>query len=94
VGRLVSGDDLLEHRPAEVIREAGDRPIYIVHSRGDRRISIRQSQELANAARSAGGDVTTWFPENGLHLQTPAVYPEEFEQRMVGFFQENLGQYR
>jgi dipeptidyl aminopeptidase/acylaminoacyl peptidase len=91
MGRLVSGKDLLEHAPAEAIKEAGDRPIYIVHSRGDRRISIRQSQELANAARDAGVNVTTWFPENGLHLQTPAAYPEEFEQRMVGFFRESLG---
>jgi pimeloyl-ACP methyl ester carboxylesterase len=90
MGRLVSGVDLLEHRPAEVIQEVSDRPIYIVHSRGDRRISIRQSQELANAARAAGVNVTTWFPENGLHLQTPAVYPEEFEQRLVGFFREDL----
>jgi hypothetical protein len=37
-------------------------------------------------------NVITWFPENGLHLQTPAAYPEEFEQRLVGFFREALGQ--
>jgi len=92
MGRLVSGEDLLEHRPAEVIKEVGDRPIYIVHSHGDRRISFRQSQELADAALAAGVNVTTWFPENGRHLQSPAVYPEEFERRMVGFFLENLGQ--
>jgi pimeloyl-ACP methyl ester carboxylesterase len=92
MGRLVSGEDLLEHRPADVIKEVGNRPIYIVHSRGDRRISIRQSQELANAAQAAGVSVATWFPENGLHLQTPAAYPQEFEQRLVGFFRENLGE--
>jgi pimeloyl-ACP methyl ester carboxylesterase len=90
MGRLVSGEDLLEHRPADVIKEVGGRPIYIVHSRSDRRISIRQSQELFNAAQEAGVNVTAWFPENGLHLQTPAWYPEEFEQRMVGFFRQTL----
>jgi len=37
-------------------------------------------------------NVTTWFPKNGEHVQTPAVYPQEFEQRLVGFFRENLGQ--
>ena len=31
-----------------------------------------------------------WFPENGAHVQTPAVYPQEFEQRLVGFFKEAL----
>lgn len=33
---------------------------------------------------------TTLFPENGEHVQTPAVYPQEFEERLVGFFRENL----
>ena len=33
-----------------------------------------------------------WFPENGEHVQTPAVYLEEFEQRLVGFFQGALRQ--
>ena len=27
-----------------------------------------------------------WFPERSEHLQTPALYPEEFERRLVGFF--------
>jgi uncharacterized protein len=90
MGRLLSGQDLLANTPTEAIKQAVNRPVYIVHSRSDRRISIRQSQELASAARAAGVNVTTWFPENGLHLQTPAVYPEDFERRLVGFFRENL----
>jgi hypothetical protein len=35
--------------------------------------------------------VTTWFPANGEHVLTPAVYPQEFEQRLVGFFGRALG---
>jgi dipeptidyl aminopeptidase/acylaminoacyl peptidase len=92
IGHLVTGEDVLEHTPADAIRQAGTRPVYIVHSRGDRRISFRQSEELADAAQAAGVNVTAWFPENGDHLQTPAAYPEEFERRMVGFFRENLGE--
>ena len=34
----------------------------------------------------------TWFPGNGEHVQTLAVYPPEFEQRLVGFFKQYLGQ--
>jgi dipeptidyl aminopeptidase/acylaminoacyl peptidase len=70
----------------------GSRPVYIVHSHSDRRISISQSYELAAAAQAAGVPVTTWFPERSGHLQTPALYPEEFEQRLVGFFRGALGQ--
>jgi hypothetical protein len=47
---------------------------------------------LAAAAQAAGVKVTTWFPKNGDRVQTPAVYPQEFEQRLVGFFRETLGQ--
>jgi fermentation-respiration switch protein FrsA (DUF1100 family) len=91
IGSLVSKENLLGHDPVSAIRMAGNRPVYIVHSRTDRRVSIRQSEELAAAARAAGVNVSTWFPEKSQHLQTPAVYPEEFEQRLVGFFREALG---
>jgi hypothetical protein len=40
MGPLVSGEDLFEHTPVSAIKEAGNRPIYIVHSHSDRRISI------------------------------------------------------
>jgi fermentation-respiration switch protein FrsA (DUF1100 family) len=58
----------------------------------DTRIDIGQSEQLAAAAQAAGANVTTWFPEKGEHVQTPAVYPQEFEQRLVGFFRQNLRQ--
>jgi hypothetical protein len=32
------------------------------------------------------------LPENGEHVQTPAVYPQEFERRLAGFFREALGE--
>ena len=65
--------------------------MYIVHTHADTRIDIGQSEQFAAAAQAAGAKVTTWFPENGEHVQTPAVYPQEFEQRLVGFFRETLG---
>jgi uncharacterized protein len=91
VFRLVSNENIMAHTPITAIRSAGSRPVYIVHSRGDRRISISQSHELAAAALDAGVNVRAWFPERSEHLQTPALYPEEFERRLVGFFRETLG---
>jgi hypothetical protein len=63
----------------------------IVHSRSDRRISISQCHKLAAAALAGGAKVQTWFPEQSRHLLTPALYPEEFERRLVGFFRQTLG---
>lgn len=92
MGRVLSGQNLLAHDPVEIIRHVGDRPIYIVHSREDKKVPIDQAQELVAAARTAGDNVTAWFTDHGEHVQTPAAYPEEFERRLVGFFRQNLDQ--
>jgi fermentation-respiration switch protein FrsA (DUF1100 family) len=91
MGSVVTGENLFARSPVETIRQAAGRPVYIVHTRADTRIDINQSEQLAAAAQAAGANVTTWFPENGEHVQTPAAYPQEFEQRLVGFFNETLG---
>jgi dipeptidyl aminopeptidase/acylaminoacyl peptidase len=91
MGRVVSGDNLVAHDPISAIEKAGPRPVYIVHSRADTRIAVEQSEQLAAAAREAGVNVTTWFPDQSEHVQTPAIYPEEFEQRMTDFFRGALG---
>lgn len=90
MGSLVTGENLFARSPMETIRAAAGRPVYIVHSRADTRIAISQSELLAAAAEAAGVKVSAWFPENGEHTQIPAAYPQEFEQKMVGFFRENL----
>jgi len=35
-------------------------------------------------------NIQTWLPEKREHLQTPALYPEEFEARLAGFFNQAL----
>ncbi|MCX6032203.1 MAG: alpha/beta hydrolase [Chloroflexi bacterium] len=90
-GSIVTGVNLFGHNPLDAIRKDAGRPVYIVHTRADTRIAINQSEQLAAAAKAAGVNVTTWFPENGEHVQTPAAYPQEFEQRLVGFFRGALG---
>ena len=46
--------------------------------------------QFAPVAWATGAKVTAWFPEKGEHVQTPAVYPQEFELKMVGFFRGAL----
>jgi fermentation-respiration switch protein FrsA (DUF1100 family) len=92
MGRVMSGDNLVAHDPISAIQQAAGRPVYIVHSRADTRIAVEQSLQLAAAAEDAGVELTTWFPEQSEHALTPSVYPEEFEQRLVGFFRGALGQ--
>jgi fermentation-respiration switch protein FrsA (DUF1100 family) len=90
-GRLFGGDNLVAHTPTTAMEKAAGRPVYIVHSRADERISYHQSEQLAAAARAAGADVELWLVDGAGHVQIPAVYPEEFEQRIVGFFRQSPG---
>jgi fermentation-respiration switch protein FrsA (DUF1100 family) len=92
MGSLLTGANLFARSPVTEIAKVGNRPAYIVHTGADTRIDIKQSEELAAAAKDAGVIVTTWFPDNGQHVQTPAVYPQEFEQRLVGFFRGALAE--
>jgi dipeptidyl aminopeptidase/acylaminoacyl peptidase len=80
------------HDPIRAIQAAGRRPVYIVHSPADTRIAVQQSEQLVAAGLEAGVDVTAWFPESAEHVQTPAVYPQEFKARMAGFFRKALGE--
>lgn len=90
MGSLVTGENLFARSPVETIAQAAGRPVFIMHAQGDTRISYHQSEQLAAAAQAAGVRVTTWFPQGGDHMTTPAVHTQEFEQRLVGFFKENL----
>lgn len=92
MGSLVTGENLFARSPVETIVKAAGRPVFIMHAQGDTRISMEQSEQLAAAAQAAGVRVTTWFPQGGDHMTTPAVHTQEFEQRLVRFFRENLGQ--
>ena len=91
MGNVVAGENLFARSPVETIKKAAGRPVYIVHTHADTRIDSSQSAQLAAAAQAAGVNVTTWFPENGKHVQTPAICPQEFERLSVGFFREALG---
>lgn len=42
------------------------------------------------AAKAVGADVTFWYVDSADHVRTPAVYPEEFEGRIVGFYRGAL----
>ncbi len=90
MNRVMTGDDLLAHSPTEAIYNDNNRPLYIVHGTGDTRISVNQTRELASLALQTGANLTTWIPDNVGHVGSVFVYPDEYEQRLVGFFQQAL----
>jgi dipeptidyl aminopeptidase/acylaminoacyl peptidase len=89
--RLVSGDDLLAHGPEEAILRAGGRPIYIVHGTGDTRVNVHHTRDLVSLAETVGADVSVWLPEGVDHVDAEEALPDEYESRLVAFFERALG---
>jgi uncharacterized protein len=90
MARVAAGEDLLAHSPTEAIYNDNGRPLYIVHGTGDERISVNQTLELEALAQETNANLTTWIPEGVGYVGGVFVYPDEYEQRMVNFFQEAL----
>jgi dipeptidyl aminopeptidase/acylaminoacyl peptidase len=90
MGKLVSGEDLVERDPIDALLSAGTRPVWIVHSAGDTRIGIHHAYRFQEAAQAAGINATFWFIDGVGHVRAPGVYPEEFRTRLGDFFRSHL----
>ena len=90
MGRIVSGENLVEHNPVEALLSAGNRPVWVVHSTGDTRIGIHHSYALQAAAQQAGINAIFWFMDGVAHVRAPGIFPEEFRARLGGFFRAHL----
>ena len=91
VARLVGGDDLLAHSPADEILKLGERPLYLVHGLADTRIGPHHGRRLASVASEEGLNVTTWFVPDAEHLESMLMHPGEYRKRLTGFFSRALG---
>lgn len=89
-GRLITGQDLLEHTPLEAIQQSGARPIFVVHSADDQRISIEHAYQLEEAARRHSVNAEFWYIDTADHVRGPALFPAEYETKLVDFFSTNL----
>jgi len=92
MGRIASGVNVLERTPLDAVAAVGERPVFVVHSIDDKRIAIDHSYQLQDAALRGNVDFESWFIDGVDHVRGPAVYPEEYEERLVGFFQRTLRQ--
>ena len=91
--RLVTGTNIVGRNPLTEIQRIGKRPLFLTHSADDKRVAIHHSYQLEAAAKEAGDNVTVWYVTGADHLRAPALYPEEFEAKLVGFFRGALAQH-
>lgn len=90
MARLLTGVNIVGRSPIEAIKEVGDRPIFVVHSYADKRVAVHHSQQLQEAANAAGVNATFWYVDGVDHMRAFTVYPQEYETKLVVFFDEWL----
>jgi uncharacterized protein len=91
IGRIVYGDDAFALQPLDVLPELGQRPVYLVHGKADTTVPFEQLDILDAALTKANVPHTIWATDSA-HVQTMFDYPDAYEQRMVGFFDEYLSE--
>ena len=105
-GKVSSGDNLVKYEPIEAMNTVGDRAVYVVHSLEDVRINTYHGKAMCEAAQasvSEDGLVECWFESSAVahndggregvlsHITTMLTHPDEYRDRMVGFFEESIG---
>jgi len=89
-GWLVTRDNIIAHNPVDALRSSGKRPVFIVHSKDDELIGIHHSQKLETVAKRNHLNLTVWYIEGAGHVQAPAFYPDEFQDRITQFFRKAI----
>ena len=79
-----SRDDV---RPQDVIADIAPRPLLIIHSVDDRRITVEQATDLFDAAAEPK---LMWLTEGASHAQVRTVVMDERIEEIIVFFSEAL----
>ena len=61
-------------------------PLSITHGTADTRLSVDYGHELEAAVRTDGGSVESWYVEGAEHIEAMLTDAEEYERRLVDFF--------
>lgn len=89
-GGIVGGANLREPNPRASMHEYGARPVYIVHGGNDGRVDAKYARELADIVTNNGGTAHLWIVADNPHAGVIWRNVNEYEERMVNFFNETL----
>lgn len=91
IARLLSGDDLQSLSPLKAVPGIGARPAYLAHGAADERIRYENTLDLATAFAADGHPIVPWIVPGMGHTRAALLVPEEYEPRLVGFFDAAIG---
>ncbi len=86
-GERITGCNLDDIDAKEWIGEISPRPVYLICGGKDNLVLEENCRALNDAAQEPS---EFWFEEECDHHECDTVYPEEFERRIIGFFDHYL----
>jgi len=89
-GIIIADDNLLKFNPIDQLEKLADRALFITQGSSDTRIHPHHGIDLFRASQKAGVKSSGWFLRDADHLETMLMMPDEYEEKLVGFFRENL----
>ena len=85
-GRRV-GADLTESEPLRWVYRIAPRALFVIHGEDDPYISVDDARRLYDRA---GEPKELWIAQGAGHRRVDEVYPDEYQERVVGFFDRYL----
>ncbi|MYD85393.1 MAG: alpha/beta fold hydrolase [Acidobacteria bacterium] len=86
--RTVFGADARVLNPVEVVAGLPPDSLFIIHGEADGLIPVDHARRIAAAAGPAVHDL--WIVPNARHDRVSEVAPEQYEERVLAFFDERL----
>jgi uncharacterized protein len=87
-GRWKYGIDLTQDNPAQAVA-ASRVPVLLIHGLADNNIPSYNSGMILTASKDHNPNVSLWEPPYAGHCGAMGAEPEEFERRVVGWFQNH-----
>ncbi|HKP51231.1 MAG TPA: alpha/beta fold hydrolase [Chloroflexia bacterium] len=89
MSKLMYGLDLLQNEPKRAISQLRDRPLLLIHSTGDNLIPVSEAYELQRAGAS-NPNLELWVAQGKGHVSALADNKDEYQERVLGFFDKWL----
>jgi uncharacterized protein len=88
LGERLIGTAMPDVSPIRAIERISPRPVLIIHGTGDRLIDVGAARALYG---TSGHPKALWLVEGAEHGETRRTASQEYDRRVVGFFQDHLG---
>ena len=90
IAARIRGDNIAFNNPHDAIYKANGRPIFITHGTADTRIGVHHTELLQERAEAVNAEIEVWIIDGIEHTKAVGEIPDEYEARMVDFFNRAL----